>query len=68
MFNPTPREMARQQQKVVTDNPGPVKIKIQEQGGTQNDSRLQRTNQNRMQDCASNNCLACKHGRGKLGE
>jgi hypothetical protein len=45
MVNPTPGgELARQLQKVVTDNPGPVKIKIQEQGGTKVKSLLQRTN------------------------
>jgi hypothetical protein len=36
--------MVRQLQKVISDNPGPVKIKIQEQGGIQVSSKLQRTN------------------------
>ena len=49
MVNPTPGgELARQLQKVVMDNPGPVKIKIQEQGGTQIKSRLQRTIPNKQ--------------------
>ena len=69
MVNPTPGgELARQLQKVVMDNPGPVKIKIQEQGGTQIKSILQRTNPNRTKGCAANDCLVCKHGRGKGGE
>jgi hypothetical protein len=69
MVNPTPGgELARQLQKVVTDNPGQVKIKVQEQGGIQVKSRLQSTNTNRMKGCTSNDCLVCKQGRGKGGE
>jgi hypothetical protein len=69
MVNPTPGgELARRLQKVVTDNPGPVKISIQEQGGTQIKSSLQKTNPSRMKGCASDDCLACKHGRGEGGE
>ena len=29
---------------------------------------LQRTNPNRTKGCSSNDCLTCKHGRGKGGE
>jgi hypothetical protein len=69
MVNPTPGgELARQLQKVVSDNPGPVKIKIQEQGGVQVSSKLQKTNPNRTKGCSSKDCLTCKHGRGKGGE
>ena len=69
MVNPTPGgELARQLQKVVSENPGPVKIKIQEQGGVQVSSKLQKTNPNRMKGCSSRDCLTCKHGRGKGGE
>ena len=69
MVNPTPGgELARQLQKVVSDNPGPVKIKIQEQGGVQVSSKLQKTNPNRTMGCTSKDCLTCKHGRGKGGE
>ena len=69
MVNSTPGgDLARQLQKVISDNPGPVKIKIQEQGGIQVSSKLQRTNPNRTKGCSSNDCLTCKHGRGKGGE
>ena len=54
MVNPTPGgELARQLQKVVSDNPGPVKIKIQEQGGVQVSSKLQKTNPNRTRDASA---------------
>ena len=69
MVNPTPGgELARQLQKVVYDNPGPVNIKIQEQGGLQVSSKLQKANPNRKKRCSSKDCLTCKHGRGKGGE
>ena len=66
MVNPTPGgELARQLQKVMFENPGAVKIKIQEQGGVQVSSKLQKTNPNRMKGCSSRDCLTSKHGRGK---
>ena len=69
MVNSTPGgDLARQLQKVISDNPGPVKIKIQEQGGVKVSSKLQRTNPNRTKGCSSTDCLTCKHGRGKGGE
>ena len=69
MVNSTPGgDLARQLQKVISDNPGPVKIKIQEQGGVKVSSKLQRTNPNRLKGCSSTDCLTCKHGRGKGGE
>jgi hypothetical protein len=69
MVNPTPGgELARQLQKVVCENPGPVKIKIQEQGGVKISNMLQRTNPNKTKGCSSNDCIVCKHGRGKGGE
>jgi hypothetical protein len=66
MVNPTPGgELARQLQNVVSENPGPVKIKIQEQGGVKISNRLQRTNPNKTKGCSSNECIVCKHGRGQ---
>ena len=69
MVNPTSEgELSTRLQCVINDNPGPVKIKIQEQGGIQVKTRLQKTNPGRTKGCNSEDCLACKHGRGKGGE
>ena len=69
MANPTPGgELAKRLQCVINENPGPVKIKIQEQGGTQVKTKLQKTNPGKTKGCNSEECLACKHGRGKGGE
>jgi hypothetical protein len=69
MVNPTRGgELATRLQSVINENPGPVKIKIQEQGGIQVKTRLQKTNPGRTKGCKSEDCLACKHGRGKGGE
>ena len=69
MVNPTPGgELARQLQQVLNNNPGPVKIKVQEQGGVQVKTRLQKSNPNKTRGCDSTDCLACKHGRGNGGE
>ena len=69
MVNPTPGgELARQLQQVLNSNPGPVKIKVQEQGGVQVKTRLQKSNPNKTRGCDSTDCLACKHGRGQGGE
>jgi hypothetical protein len=69
MVNPTPGgELATRLQCVINENPGPVKIKIQQQGGIQVKTRLQKTNPGRTKGCNSEDCLACKHGRGKGGE
>ena len=61
-------ELARLFQNVVDANHGPVKVKIQEQGGRSVNSLLQNNNPSRSKGCASPDCLACKHGRGKGGE
>ena len=69
MVNPTPGgELARKLQQVLNNNPGPVKIKVQEQGGVQVKTRLQKSNPNKTRGCDSTDCLACKHGRGHGGE
>ena len=69
MVNPTPGgELAKKFQKVVEENPGPVRIKIQEQGGVPVKSMVQNTNPGRTIGCDSRDCLACKHGKGKGGE
>ena len=60
--------LAKQLQDVLCKNPGPVKIKVQEQGGIQVKAKLQRSNPNRTKGCTSTDCLACKHGRGQGGE
>ena len=49
-------------------NPGPVYIKIQEEGGTTMIRKLQRTNPSRTMGCNSSDCIACKHGRGRCGD
>ena len=61
-------ELARKYQQVVDSNPGPVKIKIMEEGGKSAKSLLQISNPNKSKGCLSPDCLACKHGRGKGGE
>ena len=69
MVNPTPGgELAKQLQEVLNKNPGPVKIKVQEQGGIQVKTKLQKSNPNKTRGCNSADCLACKHGRGRGGE
>ena len=48
MVNPTPGgELAKQLQEVLNKNPGPVKIKVQEQGGIQVKKKLQKSNPNK---------------------
>ena len=61
-------ELAKKFQLVVDKNPGPVKIKVQEQGGVPVTRLLQRNNPGRSKGCDSADCLACKHGKGKGGE
>ena len=69
MVNATPGgELAKRYKAVVKDNPGPVKIKIMEQGGRQVKSMLQRNNPGKTRGCNSPDCLACKQGRGKGGD
>ena len=58
-------ELAKKYQEVVFKNPGPVKIKIMEKGGTQVKHIIQKNNPNKTKGCNSLDCLACKHGRGK---
>ena len=58
-------ELAKKYQEVVTNNPGPVKIKILEKGGTQVKHILQKNNPNKSKGCNILDCLACNHGRGK---
>ena len=53
---------------MVNENAGPIKIKIQEQGGIPVKSMVQNTNPSRTRGCDSEDCLACKHGRGMGGE
>ena len=53
---------------MVNENAGPIKIKIQEQGGVPIKSMVQNTNPGRTRGCESRDCLACKHGRGMGGE
>ena len=66
---PTPGgELKKRFQNIVDGNPGPIKIKIQETGGIQVKTKLQKTNPGRDKGCRSTDCLACKHGRGKGGE
>ena len=61
MVNPTPGgELAKRLQCVINENPGPVKIKIQEQGGTQVKTRLQKTNPGRTKGCNSSKTGNCK--------
>ena len=61
-------ELARIFQNVVDSNQGPVKIKIQENGGKAVKSILQNKNPNKQKGCSSTDCLACKNGRGKGGQ
>ena len=61
-------ELAKKFQKVVEENPGPVKVKIQEQGGVPVKTKIQRNNPGRTKGCDSKDCLTCKHGRGKGGD
>ena len=61
-------ELAKKYQQVVDNNPGPVKIKVMEQGGRQVKSIVQKNNPGRTKGCASADCLACRGGRGKGGE
>ena len=69
LVSPTPSgELAKRFQKIVDANPGPVNIKIQEEGGITMIRKLQRTNPARTVGCESSDCLACKHGRGRGGE
>ena len=69
MVNPTPGgELAEQLQEVLKKNPGPVKIKIQEQGGTKVKNMLQKPNPTKTRGCESDDCIACKNGRGLGGE
>ena len=69
MIKPTPGgELTKQLQKVLNDNPGPVKVKVQEQGGTQVKTLIQKSNPMKTKGCVSADCLACKNGRGKGGE
>ena len=66
--NPTPGgELAKQLQKVLDANPGPVKVKIQELGGTKVKNLLQKPNLTKTRSCDSKDCLACKNGRGEGG-
>ena len=65
--NPTPGgELAKQLQKVLDTNPGPVKVKIQELGGTKVKNLLQKPNPTKTRGCDSKDCLACKNGRGEI--
>ena len=69
LVKPTPGgELAKRYQQVVDRNPGPVKIKIQEQGGVKVKNKLQRNNPNRTKGCVSTDCMACRTGRGEGGE
>ena len=69
MVSPTPgSELANRLQQVLNKNPGPVKIKVQEQGGVKIKTKLQKSNPNKTRGCDCNDCLACKHGRGSGGE
>jgi hypothetical protein len=69
MISSTPgSELANQLQQVLNTNPGPVKIKVQEQGGVKIKTKLQKSNPNKTRGCDCNDCLACKHGRGSGGE
>jgi hypothetical protein len=63
MVNPTPGgKLAKQLQEVLNNNPGPVKFKVQGQGGIQVKTKLQKSNPNKTQGC---NSADCKHGRGQ---
>ena len=67
--NPTPGgELAKKFLKAVEENPGPVKVKIQEQGGVPVKTKIQKNNPGRTKGCDSKDCLTCKHGRGKGGD
>ena len=69
MVKPTPGgELAKKFQQVVDRNPGPIKIKIQEEGGVPVTRILQKNNPGRSKGCNSTDCLACKHGKGRGGE
>ena len=61
-------ELAKQMQQVLDRNKGPVKVKIQEQGGIKVKNLLQKPNPSKTLGCDNEDCLACKHGRGKGGE
>ena len=69
MVNATPGgELVKRHKGVIMKNPGPVKIKIMEQGGRQVKSILQRTNPGKTKECNKQDCLACKQGKGKGGD
>ena len=69
MVSPTPGgELAKTFQQIVNANPGPVRIKIQEDGGITMKRKLQKTNPGRTVGCDSSDCLACKNGKGKGGD
>ena len=61
-------ELAKRYQEVIDRNPGPVKIKIAEEGGTTMKTKYQKSNPSRTKVCVSPDCLACKNGRGEGGE
>ena len=57
--------MAKQMQQVLYRDKGPVKVEIQEQGGIKVKNLLQKPNPSKTLGCDNEDCLACKHGRGK---
>ena len=61
-------ELAKKYQQVIETHPGPVKIKIMEQGGRTIKTVVQDTNPTKTKGCASQDCLTCKRGRGRGGE
>jgi hypothetical protein len=71
MTSSTPgSELANQLQQVLNKNPGPVKIKVQEQGGVKVKTKLQKSNPNKTKGCGSNWGIIgalSEHNRAKFG-
>ena len=61
-------ELAKAWKKVIEENPGPVKIKVVEEGGRSLVGLLRKSNPTKPKGCTDSKCLPCKFGRGEGGE